>query len=600
MIPRSRSMVVAGATLLLLLLTTAVAVVAQRPQPAGTSGFFAHVEQTPGGQRLVATNPAVCGALPCPGSVFPLFSVGAPFPMNSVVTTINSRRFQTPTNPRIAMLSGPGSGVGVGPVLAVPTTTMAGATINFLEIFDFGSAAGAIRQVPVTLPGGAASMTRYQVLAAAGQFFVAETNPAGMNILRISFAPGGFWVISGAVVIPYAPSPFVSRMVYNAGNLVVAGAGGVSIINTTLPVLAMPVVNLPIDAMYTVGTEIATGLVNPGGTDMLVGLRLAGPGAGHSYLAFSSVGPAVPVMGPADPFGVGLSLAPGFHEIAVRADGAVATLPVAPMGMAAGAVGQLTAGGPALVATATAVPLTPFGNPESSRNGSGDPVLIFARDLIGMDHLLAVGAGVVNPLGALSMAPLAGTVNVTTHDRPMSLPFSPCVTAISGVVSTAEVFTVGVGPVVLAPTAFPVAGGVTSMSTVLFGAGAVPVGVGVHGMVGGNQATVCAPTPPVSLTCGGSGFAAPIAMPAGLTFAPPAVGLVPLFGARQPQTNVPLAPGVAAEVAVPGSLVIPGTAPPVPASVLDFCVAGAPGPGGAGGINYTAAGGLIVTEVLSL
>ncbi len=569
------------------------------PQPSGITSFFAHVEQVAaGGERLVVSNPT-CGALPCPGMAYQLTAIGAPFPPNTVVTTINSRSFQAPVNPRIAQLAGPAiGGLPAGPVLAVPTSsTGAGLTVDLLEIFDFrfGLLLGLAnaQRPPVPLSSAPGITVPYQVLAAAGQFFVAEAAGPNITVSRISFTPGatpgsGIWSRTATGTVALAPSPWVSRMAFNAGNLVVAGLGAIAIFDTTQPT-TMPLLTTITTPGFNVGTEIATGLVNPGGIDMLVGLRAPGFGPSHAYLAFSSTAPFTPTLSGIDPFGAGLAYAPGFHEIAVSNFGTVATLPltVAPPAVGSGALGQLTTS-PAIVPSSTPIAFTPFGNPEGSRNASRDPVSVYGTNALGVDFVVAIGTGAVDPLGVIAVSPpLAGVVNLTTDDRPLSLPGSSCVTTVStdavGVTSV-EVFNLGAGPALPPPAAtFIAAGGPSSMPTVLLSA-VLPVGAWVHGFATGDTVVVCAPAPPTPATCGGTGT--PIPPPVAFTGVPPAAAGVALFSARQPQTNV--VPGAAAESAVPGSA--PGVAG-FTIGTIDFCVSG---------VTYLAPGGLIVTEILAI
>lgn len=541
-------------------LLASFAALAQQPTPTGFSGSFAVCSQGVGNNDQLQ----FLGA--APNLTVPMTGRAA--------RTLHRRALQAPQETEIAVAY---DGVSALPLVLVPTEIVnatGGVTGTRTQVVDFRTGAPVASSIVL-----AGTNIPYDILVHPTQprAFVATFGVGGSSSIvlwQLGFAPGVAPAVTARLTTTLGGNPFVTRMALSANGQQLIVAGTTSIATFSLAGAApVPIgVTAVAGANMMIGTNPVSGLVTGTAVDTLVGTRSVNGPTSHSYLGIASAGGA-PLFGAVSPFGAGMTLAPGFHEIGVatvNGSSVCCFLVHNPLTLGVGAVGLLSR----VVPTATPVTVTPFGNPELPRVGATDPFVMAGTDAAGNDSALAVGSGAVFAAGvAVQTGPLPGFIEPASMDRPYNLPgtsgfvFTMGVGGFPANPPGTTVVTVGATPP-LTLTAAPstvAPGGASSLPNPQFG-GLFPVGVpllaqGFAGAAGtaSDQLVVGLPgVPPIALTSAGTSN-----VPAGgFVFVPSTASAVPTFGPRRPAFNAfQFLGGLRVDVAYPGPAL---PAPPTP------------------------------------
>lgn len=563
-----------------------------------------HQLPSPGsfGLEVIGENPAggAPGILTVVADSAPAIPVGVTALSLPIDLTHNSGVWQTPLG---RVLTPVFDGVNPLPLVGVPTSAP-GIGLAF-EFADYRAGAAPPASTAIGLGFGTAPYDPLVVNNALYNAVYVAVNPPGFPMFVVEFQ-----VPVGAGAAPFLntiyacsgnASPFVSRMFVDPiQNLLVVPENNqieTFPLGFTLPPFSAPaavnVIPAPLNGagvQFQVGTNGTAGFVGPLGENMIIGLRSPAGAAGHGFLAFSGGVAGVTTFSGVDPFGAGLVLAPGFHEIALSGG---APFPVAtfladnlPVGILGGAVGQVTLLGGAITPVATVCP-SPFGDPEARRNALGDPVLFMATAAAG-DVVGAIGTGISNPLASLAVsAALPGFIVPEQSDRPISLPIVGPISEV--VVSTGAIGTliggvllkVGPGPGFSVPVGFTSTSttGATTLANTLTGGllGAQPIFAQGFSFSGAPSDLLVLGTPlgTTSITHFPAFVATPIPTLGALTLVPPnPAAPSPSLGRRTTfnfANGLPTAPVMVHPQHIPGvvsALVV--ETPGVPAATVAF------------------------------
>src|SRR5262245_25383831 len=520
---------------------------AQQLPAAGTQGFLAFTNSDPNSipfSDFYTVLNLNGGAFPAGSSSTtalvrqPLSSpFSFPFVPLRTALTLNERKFFTQTEPKLAMGF---DGISPNPVVLIPAEDT-GAVNPWVVLFDHRPGMAIPTRIALQLAsstsGATASPYEIVVHPSLPRAYVSWVKSNGNLILdEIDFSTSVPFVAS-SYAAPGAPSPFASRVVIDSSSnrIAIPWIGGIDVVAPGA--LGTTLYSFPAPNGYVIGTNPTERFKGANQQNVLVGLRAAGGGFTHAWMAVSPLNGSKTQSG-VDPFGAGRQLGVGFYEIGITNTSSFTTatflLDQIAFPVNTGATGQITnrLATSGIGAPVTALlPASPIGNPEPMRTGNGDPVAFHLSPASagGNEIVGVVGAGsACQTLGATALLTMGGVTTPQTVDRPLALP-GGIEFAITGTTQF-ELYGVGCGPSLTLNFTFPAPSPVTTLGNVMTSGLLGPQPVFMQGFIPAYGLLASFPFPTTALAfLAGSAGVLPLNRVVGV--------LPPTFGARRPVFN---------------------------------------------------------------